>query len=329
LSEFNVLVTSAGRRVSLLRTFQEELLDLGLKGKVIAADASEWSSAFHDSGEGVVVPPCRDDNYVPELLRLCRRKSISLLIPTIDTELSVLAAHRDDFAAINTWVNVSSEEVVSIGVDKFKTRRWLADSGLPTVEHYEPDQISAGNALFPVIAKPRFGSSSMGLRWLHSPSDISGLNSETEYVYQSKARGLEYTIDILCDSDGSLLSAVPRRRVETRAGEMSKGCTVRSETLLDLAKSATGTLKGIRGVINLQCFWEGGNTVPQIIEINPRFGGGFPLSNAAGARFPRWLIEHVAGFQSTASDDWEDNMVMLRYDDAIYVPGNVITVATA
>ncbi|MCZ6918301.1 MAG: hypothetical protein O7I93_16120, partial [Gemmatimonadetes bacterium] len=93
----NILISSAGRRVALLRAFKEALAHLGVSGNVLAADMSRLSSAFHIADDAFVVPRCTSTEFIPTLLRACRERTIRLVIPTIDTELPVLAAHRDEF----------------------------------------------------------------------------------------------------------------------------------------------------------------------------------------------------------------------------------------
>jgi carbamoyl-phosphate synthase large subunit len=143
---------------------------------------------------------------------------------------------------------------------------------------------------------------------------------DDELVVESVAPGVEFTVDVLVDSAGRVRCAVPRRRLETRGGEVSKAVTVRSATLIELVTELTSALPGAFGALNVQLFADVDCGHPEVIEINPRFGGGFPLSYSAGADFPRWLLEDVLDLPSSATaDEWSDGVVMLRYDDAVFV----------
>jgi carbamoyl-phosphate synthase large subunit len=109
-------------------------------------------------------------------------------------------------------------------------------------------------------------------------------------------------------------------RIETRAGEVSKGMTARCAPVQELARRVGEALPGAWGVINTQIFYDAATGQLNVIEINPRFGGGYPLSHQAGARMARWVIEEIAGLPLTATDDqWEDGLTMLRFDDAVFV----------
>ena len=310
----NVLISSAGRRVALLRLFRRTLADLGLTGRVLAADMSALSAAFHEADEGFVVPRCTSEEFVPEMLELCRRHRVGLVIPTIDPELAVYAAHRDEFAEIGTTVAVSTPEVVAIGGDKQATHQWLTANGLPAVAQGSVEE--ARSWPLPVVVKPRFGSASIGLSVVRTDAQWAAVGDE-EMIVQKMAPGVEHTLDVLADRDGRCCCVVPRRRLEVRAGEVSKAVTVRSQPLIDLGRALCEALPGAYGALNVQVFVAGDEV--RVIELNARFGGGFPLAWEAGAPFPRWIIEELLG-EPVSGDPagWRDGLVMLRYDDAVF-----------
>jgi len=133
------------------------------------------------------------------------------------------------------------------------------------------------------------------------------------------ASGEEHTVDILIGRGGEVLCAVPRRRIEVRGGEVSKGVTVRNPAIEDVAVRLAGALPGAFGVINVQLFHDANGEIA-VLEINARFGGGYPLSARAGANYPRWILESLCGLESTArSDQWQSGLTMLRYDAEVFV----------
>ncbi len=316
-----MLISSAGRRVELLRGFRAALRDLRLDGRVLAADRSPLSSAFHSADEGLVVPSCDTEEFVPRMLQLCEKQGVDLLVPTIDPELPVYAAAHADFAAVGTTVAVSAPDVVAIAGDKRATHQWLADRGFPTVRQASLPRVRAApdSWPFPLIVKPRFGSAGVGVAVVHDPAALELAARGAEVVVETVATGQEHTIDGLVDRAGRCVCAVPRRRIEVRAGEVSKSVTVRSPRLQALAAEICEALPGAYGVVTLQVFVDDAGSVA-VIELNGRFGGGYPLSRQAGADYPRWLLEEVVGLPSSAAaDDWQDGLVMLRYDAAVFV----------
>lgn len=318
-----VLISSAGRRVELLRAFRRTLEGLGAPGaRVLAVDCSWYSGAFHDADEAFIVPRCKDPGFVPALLAICEREGVDLVVPTLDPELPVYAAARERFAAIGTTVAISAPEVAAIGGDKQHTHDWLVANGFPTVQQGSLADVQAdpGAWSFPVIVKPRFGSASIGVGLVHSLEELAEKAADPDVLVQSVAPGVEHTIDLLADRDGQCRVAIPRRRIEVRAGEVSKAVTVRSPALIELAEKLCAALPGAYGAMNFQVFVGDDPGQLAIIELNARFGGGYPLSYAAGADFPLALVQDALGLPSTAPlQGWQDGLVMLRYDAAVFV----------
>lgn len=294
---------------------------MGLDGRLLATDVTALSSAFQDADAGFLVPSCASEDFVPAMLELCQRESVRLVVPTIDTELPAYAANRDRFAAIGTTVAVSSPAVIAIGADKVRTYAWLVDAGLSTVRQTGVAEVLAdpGSWAFPLLVKPRSGSSGKGVAVVADLVELEVATRAGDFVVQTIAPGVEHTVDLLVDRGGRCRCAVPRRRLEVRAGEVSKGVTVDHRAVGALALRAAESLPGAYGVLNLQVFASEDDELT-VIELNPRFGGGFPLAWQAGADYPRWLVEEVLGHPSSArADGWRSGVVMLRYDDAIFV----------
>lgn len=315
----NVLISSSGRRGALVQIFGEATRQLQPPGRVICADASRLTAAGHLADELVVVPRCHEGRFLATLRDLCRRREIGLLVPTIDPELSVYSAARDQFAEDGTTVLVSSPATVALTADKRRTHQWLVEQGLPTVRTASlSDALEDRSWQFPVMVKPVAGSASVGAALSYSRSDLASRCGGEDLIVQAVAPGDEYTADALVGADGSCRCVVLRKRLEVRAGEVSKALTVRDARLQDLVRRVVEALPGAFGPITVQLFVSG--TDVNIIEVNPRFGGGFPLSWAAGANFARWIIEGLLGLPSTArSDEWQDGLLMLRYDAAVFV----------
>jgi len=316
----SLLFTSAGRRNQLLQCFRDDASALGLPLRLLAADLKpDLSSACHQADMAYAVPRCTDSDYVPALMEICQRHEVSLLVPTIDTELALLSRHVSEFAAVGTRVVVSEPTVVDLARDKIKTALRLADAGVSIPQTLQlgayladPSQLKGA-----VIAKPKGGSSSIGIIRPKSPSELEGL-SQTDYLVQEMWEGIEYTVNVFFDHNGELRCAVPHRRIETRGGEVSKGRTERVPVLVEAARKLATALPGARGPLCFQAIvTEAGEYA--VFEINARFGGGYPLAHRAGAQFSKWLLEEAAGLSSSANDDWKDGVTMLRYDAAVFL----------
>ncbi|MEX2301581.1 MAG: ATP-grasp domain-containing protein [Bryobacterales bacterium] len=359
----HILISSAGRRVGLLRCFRDSLRRLGVAGRIVAADASLQAPALHFADSFFSTPRCDDPAFVPRLMDIAARERIDLIVPTIDPELAVYARARPLLAAQRTAVAISSAEAVAICADKQQTHRWLRRHGFPTPAQQDLAEALANPiAGFPRIAKPRHGSGSVGVRRVGSYEELRALASQLEepdsrafrdrqplteirrqivgatgretgretggqtaglgeYVVEEIASGEEHTINVFVDAAGVCRSAVPHRRIEVRAGEVSKAVTVRHAGLIDVARRIAEALPGGRGPLSIQCFLAPDGSL-RVTEINARFGGGYPLTHRAGARFTDWMLEELLAVPSSAANDWTDNLTMLRYDREVFVSGD-------
>ncbi|MFE0558228.1 ATP-grasp domain-containing protein [Paenibacillus sp. NPDC058910] len=322
MMEFNILFTSAGRRVSLIRYFKEALLELGIEGLMVTADMRRNAPAAWVSDAHEILPRVTDLDYIPRLMDICEKHAIKLVIPLIDTELQVLADHRFEFEKIGAFVLVSAPEVIQIGNDKRKTALFLESIGIKTPKLMDPYEVlQETDTCYPLMLKPFNGSSSMGVNKVNSVEELKFfMNNIPNPILQEFVIGQEYTVDVLMDFQGKACAAVPRLRIETRSGEVSKGMTVKDIQIMTAAKKVAEALPGAVGCITLQCFVTDLKEIV-FIEINPRFGGGVPLSLAAGAHYCKtiiqWLLNRPVDWNDM--DGWRDGLVMLRYDEAFFV----------
>ncbi len=319
----NILLTSVGRRVELLKSFRQSMHRLKIDGKIITADLKKSAPASFLADTAELVPRVNDPTYITSLLDICDRHNIDLLIPLIDTELHLLSLHQQQFIDQGITLLISSAETNEICYSKKKTNIFFESIGVKTAKIYQLSEITDLN--FPLILKPDTGSSSVGLYYIKNQVELNFFANYVENsIIQQLIVGEEYTIDILVDFQGKAISIVPRLRLATRAGEISKGITVKNPALIAAAKQVVESLPGAIGCITIQCFLQPDGEII-FIEINPRFGGGYPLSYRAKADFPSWLMQLSMGeYPNVAIDDWEDGLVMLRYDDAIFVKANEI-----
>lgn len=129
----------------------------------------------------------------------------------------------------------------------------------------------------------------------------------------------EFTIDTYYNIKNNVSCIVPRKRIVVRAGEINKGLTLKND-IVPFIKDKLFHIPGAIGCLTMQFFFNQETKDIVGIEINPRFGGGFPLSYLAGANFPKHIIEEYV-YKNVINyyDNWEDNLLMLRYDDEILV----------
>ena len=315
----NILITSAGKRVVLVKIFQKTLKELGLDGKVYTVDMKpEMAPAGFVSEECIRVPRCTSADYVDMLLQICEDKQIALVVPTIDTELFVLAQNRARFEAQGVHLVISDADFIKVCCDKRLTDSLFEELGIAIPKHLDKDHVS-----FPMFAKPYDGSLSVNTHVIKSEEELTPDILEDPKLlfmeYIDKKEYKEYTVDMYYGIDGQVKGIVPRERLEVRAGEINKGIT-RKNSIVSYLKERMATMKGVRGCICLQLFYRASDQDIKGIEINPRFGGGFPLSYYANANFVEYILrEYLLNEQIAYSKDWLDHTLMLRYDEDVII----------
>jgi len=313
----NILLLSAGRRVERVRLIKQALADLGLDGCVVAADVSANAAALQVADRVHIIPRCDNPDYPQALLNICASESISAVSSGLDPELPAVSELRQRLASAGVLAWVSSPECIKFCCDKRQTNRWLRANKFPTVRQVK---LGDGRLPLPVFVKPTRGSASQGVQRVETEDELAACESlPGSWIAEEVAIGREFTIHTYVDLKGRCRIAVPCERLEVRAGEVSKGITVKHRPMMELARDISERLPGALGPLNIQCFLAGDGSI-RITEINPRFGGGYPLADRAGAKFCRWMIEETLGRAvDTPFDAWQDGLTMLRFDDAVFV----------
>jgi len=318
----SVLVSSAGRRVELIHCLRQSADALGVEMSVLASDmAPQWSSACQAADNRFAVPRCTDAAFIPSMLRLASEHGIGLIIPTIDTELQVLATHAHSFHHVGCRVAISSAAAVSIARDKWITAQTLRASAIPVPVTIPWDAHCDPAALpVPAILKPTAGSCSKGIVLVDDWKTFDPAQIGDGYIVQERLIGAEFTVNCFSDSQGRLQAAIPHRRWEVRSGEVSKAEVTHHPALEDAAARINQAVPGLYGAWCFQAIDTG--TRIGIFEINARFGGGYPAAHRAGGHFTRWLLEDALGLSNTPMPAWKAGVRMLRYDAAVFTDGS-------
>ena len=323
MQEINILITAASRRVALIRAFGRALRQRGFSGKIITTDLNNLSPGLYFGEQHYIAPLTTDPGYIPLIKSICERERVRLLIPTIDDELPIFGGHRQEFEKMGVIVAVSGESTGRVCNDKHASYLFFKERGIPFARTWLPEELDRERLEYPLFLKPRSGRGSVGAFQIRNRRDLDFfLDYVPDAVIQEFLSGREYTIDVLADFDGRIISVVPRERMVVRSGVSDRGRTLRHSGLTDLAVSAAEALE-LRGAANIQVKLNGDNAV--IFEVNPRFSGGIPLTIAAGADFPGWLIEMCNGDgPEPRIGDFMDGLVMACYEEALFLPPDAL-----
>jgi carbamoyl-phosphate synthase large subunit len=320
-NNLNVLFTCIGRRVSLLNSFRRAAKQLKIMASFFGTDTTQLSPALQLCDKGFLVKPIKHPGYIKQLLSIVKNNRVKLLIPTVDLDLKLLAQNNSKFKALGCRVLVSSPEVLDICQDKRLTYRFLVKNGFDT-----PVTMSIRSALserkidWPCFLKPWDGYAGRGNAVVHNQKELSFYAKKIPNpICQEYIEGTEFTCDVYLDFEKTVRCVVPRKRIEIRAGEVSKSQVVKDKHIMSLAKKLVEALGAGPGLITLQLFQDSKGKL-KVTEINPRFGGGAPLSIQAGADFPKWILQETLGKNTIIRfDGFKDGLVMLRYDSEVWL----------
>ena len=311
----NILFTGVGRRIELIQAFRNAALVLNKELRIYGADIAGTAPALAYCDFSRKVVPMNDKSYIQNLLDICLKDNIDLIVPTIDTDLLILSENKQIFANQGTIVMISEPEMIRICRDKNNTSKFFVGCGLkapmPVNDWHEY------NSGFPAFIKPKDGSSSINAFKVDNCDELEVYAKQVnDYIVQPFVSGREYTIDIFCDFEGNPITIVPRERLQVRAGEVLKTQIVMDKTMIEEAKAICESFKPC-GPLTVQLIRDD-NGIDWFIEINPRFGGGAPLSMKAGARSAEIIIRLLSG-DSIVSYPIEDKAIYSRFDQSVCI----------
>ena len=317
MNNYNILILSAGRRVELIQAFKKAAKKLNINSSIIAADMSGLAPALYFADKHKLIPAISDINYIDNLISLCNEENVKLVVPTIDTELLILAENKQRVESeTNAKVMISDLKLIKMCRDKIKTSDDLSNNGFLVPYLYGDQDIKQNKVAFPCFIKPKSGSSSINAFKVNNDKELELYRKFIpNYMLQEYVGGDEYTIDVFLDFNSNPITIVPRLRLATRSGEISKGLIVKHRIIIDTIKNMMDKFKFI-GHITVQLKID---KDIKFIEINPRFGGGAPMSIAAGADSCENLYRLLMGEQLSYNEVYEDDVYFLRYDSSIMV----------
>ncbi len=308
----NLLFTCAGRRTYLLKYFKENMQD---GDNVIATDMQITAPALQAADIKIQVPSVYDSQYIDITLQICKTHKVDAIISLNDLELPILAHNKSRFEDIGVKLIVSDSTVIDIAFDKYKTAKWIESLGLKSPKTFvrcsdAKMAISNGELQYPLFLKPRWGSGSIGLETVCNETELDLYHSllrdkikktilanavvgDDYILIQEKLTGNEYGLDVMNDLEGNNIAVSVKQKLAMRSGETDKAVTRDLPELREIGGKIGTALRHI-GNLDVDIMQnEAGEYC--VLELNPRFGGGFPFSYEAGVNLPLAIIKWVKG----------------------------------
>lgn len=319
----NILFTCAGRRTYLLKYFKKQLAGDGI---IVGTDMQLSAPALTAADIKEQVPAVYAADYIERTLDICRRYKINAIVSLNDLELPILAANRQLFEREGITLLISSQDVIDICFDKYRTSQYIESIGLKSPKTFvQLDHaiaaLKAGELSFPIVLKPRWGSGSIGIEFVNDFDELAETyatllkkikktilataSKGDEYILiQEKINGQEYGMDVMNDLHGRNRGVSVKKKLAMRAGETDKAVTVDNSSIRSIGRIIGDNLKHI-GNLDVDIFES--NDQYYVLELNPRFGGGFPFSYEAGVNFPKAIIEWLKG------NEIDDSILVPQY----------------
>ena len=300
-----VLFTCAGQRVDIVSAFRRA------GATTIATDLDQLAPALYHADRRALVPPVDDHGYVSALRDLIEVHDVRLVVPLTDLDHVILARSREELAP--AVVLVPEEDTSARCADKYLAHQFFEEQGIGSPPTWLPTELP-DELRYPVLVKARKG---FGSRHIYRADNATELEFFLRYtsadsMVQAVCLGTEFSIDVFCDLESRCVAAVPRTMIESKGGESIKGMTIKDPDLIAFAKEVAESLR-IIGPANVQCFREPDGHL-QVTDVNPRFGGGFPLPTAAGSRYPEMAIALANGETlEPRLGDFREGVVMTRF----------------
>jgi carbamoyl-phosphate synthase large subunit len=237
-----------------------------------------------------VLPEVENQSYTTRLFEIISKHNIGILMPSSGYDIYNFSRNKVKLLERGAVAVVSDEDVMEKCRDKMETFTFLSQKFASPYTTVDPNKIIE----FPLIAKPRFGKGSKGVMKIDNDDDLKYVQSKNDnLIFQEYLPGTEYTIDVLSDLEGEPIIAVPRIRLQTKAGISTIGKIVKDDSISETCKSIAKYLK-IIGPCCIQ-MKETKDGILKVVEVNPRLGGGTIFTALAGANFPSMILDMVKG----------------------------------
>jgi carbamoyl-phosphate synthase large subunit len=302
----NLLFSCIGQRGYIADFFRPHLTN---QDRILGSGNSRWTPGFTRCDAAFLLPDITDKDYIPSVLKLCEKEGIDAILSFNDQDVVRLANAEDEFKDRGVILLIPSAEVAEIAFDKYRTFEFLNANGIPTPRTALTPEDTTGFH-FPLYIKPRRGSGSLDTFVARNDREMRAFYEyRPDMIIQEAVVGEPFNIELCSDFDGFPVGISTWKKYRSRLGETEQAETFRDPTVIDFALSLGESLRA-KGPMDIDVFRQGSSNI--VLEINTRFGGGYPVSHLAGADFPKLLVDLVRFGKSETNYTFSSGIVMMK-----------------
>ena len=307
MRETNVLFLGGAKRVSLAEHLIRIGGEYGLHIRIFSYELED-TVPIASVGTVIIGKRWKDPDLLPHLKSVVAQHNIQIVLPFVDPAVEVVASLK--LLIPTLFLPISSQRICEIMFSKTAAADWFYTHGIPQPDRYT----RIDDYHYPVILKPVYGSASKGIVICRHAKDLPPQGeATTTYIAQSYIEHRkEYTVDCYVRQDGTITSIVPRIRLETAGGEVTKSKTIRHQKIIALSRRILEADE-FRGPITIQFIESIENGDIFVMEINPRLGGGVITSIEARSQLLDSLLKEYMGMEDNYVDSWEEGLLLTRY----------------
>ncbi|MDQ0150882.1 ATP-grasp domain-containing protein [Eubacterium multiforme] len=312
----NILITSSGRRTQLIKYFKEEFKGFG---NIVVTDCDELAPTLYLANKHYITERITSKNYIKKLLEICKKEKIEGILSLIDPELSLLSKNKKAFAEIGVKIIGSDYESTELCFDKYEFAKFLKDNEFKYAKTYKSlnkfkRDYNDKKIDFPVFVKPRKGSASLGINKVNDMEFLELLfKLYPDTILQEFINGEEYGVDCYVDLiSNEVISIFIKKKIKMRSGETDKAVSIKDKVLFEEISRLVKKLN-LKGVLDIDVFKTDRGWI--ISEINPRFGGGYPLAYECKENYPKFIFNNIKGRKNKSRvGEYEENKYMIKHD---------------
>lgn len=293
---------------------------------VIGTGNERFTPGFMSCDRAFILPSIGDPAYLETVLELCSRESVSAAVCLLDEDVAVLSKARECLQSAGIACFFPGHDVAMRFLDKAQTAQFLTEAGFDAPETFTDLGAAIEAVGFPLVLKARNGSASRGFGIFRDrcSAEEHWASSDAQMIAQPYVRGRLVNVEACSDQTGRLVGICAWERHVSIAGETLLAETIEHPRAIRTAQRLL-EVSPIPGPIDIDMIEADGRL--HVLEVNTRFGGGYPTSHLAGADFTGALVAALQGRHPETINRYRAGVTMIKEIEPVAFDGSRVASA--